>query len=146
MKLIKKEFNNNVLTAQRLKGKRVNLEMFKLSKILLPVASVFISQKNSPDLYTIAFSVLSQKCSPVHFEELQDLLLSTLLDDSLEPIHDVDTYLDDKGIQSLDVVYWLFCSQLLSTLTETEVYKSLSVHIEDIKETFFPSVAPTPEE
>lgn len=145
MKLIKKEFNNNVLTAQRLKGTKVNLELFKLSKILVPCVGILSDQKGSPDLYTILFSIVAQKSSVEHFESLQTLLLSTLVNDDLEHVSDVDQYLEDKGINSLDVFMWLFQAQLIQPLQTTQTFKVLQSNFDDIKETFFPSLnLPTP--
>lgn len=113
MKLIKKEFDGVVLQASKLRQSTINIELFKLSKILVPCVGILSDQKDSPDLYTILFSVVSQKASVEHFESLQDLLLSTLVNDDLEHIQDVDQYLEDKGINSLDVFMWLFQAHVM---------------------------------
>lgn len=145
MKLIKKEFDGVVLQASKLRQSTINIELFKLSKILVPCVGILSDQKDSPDLYTILFSVVSQKASVEHFESLQDLLLSTLVNDDLEHIQDVDQYLEDKGINSLDVFMWLFQAQLIQPLQTTTTFKVLQSHFDDIKETFFPSLnLPTP--
>lgn len=145
MKLIKKEFNDVVLQASKLKQTTVNIELFKLSKILVPCVGILSDQKDNPDLYTILFSVVSQKSSVEHFESLQTLLLTTLLNDELEPLSDIDSYLEDKGINALDVFMWLFEAQLIKGLQTTQTFKVLQSHFDGIKETFFPSLnLPTP--
>ncbi|WP_110957835.1 hypothetical protein [Vibrio casei] len=148
MKLIKKEFDDVVLQASKLKQSTVNIELFKLSKILVPCVGILSDQKDSPDLYTILFSIVAQKSSVEHFESLQTLLLSTLVNDDLEHIQDIDQYLEDKGINSLDVFMWLFQAQLIQPLQSTQTFKVLQSHFDDIKETFFPSlgITPTPTE
>lgn len=144
MKLIKKEFSGHILQASKLKSTQVNIELFKLSKILVPCVGILSDQKGSPDLYTILFSIVAQKSSVEHFESLQTLLLSSLLNDDLEHVADVDQYLEGKGINSLDVFMWLFQAQLIESLQASSTYKTMSHHLADIKETFFPSLGITP--
>ena len=133
MKTIKKEFGENVLTASKLPQTKVNLEIFKLTKILLPSASVLMDKSDPEMMYTKLFSLLAHHSTAEHFDSLQTLLFSTLLNNDLEPVSDLEEYFDSKNLNSLDVLYWLFKANIAQQFLASGVFKTLAPILDNLK-------------
>lgn len=132
MKTIKKEFGEHLLTASKLPQIKANLELFKLTKVLLPSASVLTSD-NAENTYLQLFSLLSHHSTVEHFESLQSTLFNCLLDDQLEPVTDLETFFESKQCNSLDVLFWLFKANLAEHFISSVAFKKLSPLLNNFK-------------
>lgn len=133
MKTIKKEFGAHVLTASKLPQTKINLQIFKLTKILLPSASVLLEKSDPEMMYTKLFSLLAHHATVEHFDSLQTLLFSTLLNNDLEPVSDLEEYFDSKNLNSLDVLFWLFKANIAQQFVDSGVFKTLTPMLNTLK-------------
>lgn len=135
MKTIKKEFGEHIITAKRLPQTTANIETFKLAKVIMPSASVLINDGIEADkVYVQVFSLLSHHSTAEHFTHLQTLLFSTLLDDELNPVTNVESFLESKQVNALDLLFWLFSAQIGEHFINSVAFKTLAPMLDSIKQ------------
>ena len=134
-KLHKFEMNGQLLTATSLKPTIQSLEIFKLSKIILAASGNYLDKGINGELaFTSLFSIVAHNSSSEHYDHLQHLLLNTLVDSELNPITNIDTFLEDKNINVLDLVFKLFTLQLSTPLLNSALFKKISPVLDQVKQ------------
>ncbi|EOW9352801.1 hypothetical protein ACOB3G_002355 [Vibrio cholerae] len=120
MKTFKKEFNDVIVTAKELPQLKRDLLAFKMLKIITPALGVM--QSESLDL-GLVLGIVCHHASDELFTELQSELYGLLLNDKLEAVEDVEEWLELKGLNSLDVLLWLFNTTFTPLMQSVEVGK-----------------------
>ncbi|ELL4667514.1 hypothetical protein Q5V23_004423 [Vibrio fluvialis] len=120
MKTIKKEFDNTVVTAQVMPQLKRDLLGFKMLKVITPAMGAV--QEAEFDL-GLMLGIICHHASNELFNELTESLYSLLLTDKLEPVEDIEEWLELKGLHSLDVLMWLFKETFNPLMASVEVSK-----------------------
>ncbi|TXX48346.1 hypothetical protein [Vibrio cholerae] len=120
MKTFKKEFGDVIVCARVMQQLKRDLLAFKLLKVITP--SLGIMQSDNFDL-GLMLGVICHHASDELFTELQSEMYGLLLNDKLEQIDDVEEWLELKGLNSLDILMWLFTETFTPLLQSVEVGK-----------------------
>ncbi|EPO2880119.1 hypothetical protein ACT7SV_001184 [Vibrio cholerae] len=121
MKTFKKEFNGDVIvTAKVMPQLKRDLLAFKMLKTLTPAFGVMNSSEMDLGL---VLGIVCHHASDELFTELQSELYALLLNDKLESVADVEEWLELKGLNSLDVLLWLFTETFSPLMQSVEVGK-----------------------
>lgn len=137
-KIIKREFNDIIIKAHKLKPLDQQMLVFKCIKAVTPSLGSLADGVFSVDRSLIcasAFSMLAQNCSDELFEELQTKLLGAISVDD-EPLSTplaVNNYLETCGVDSVDLLAWQFEEQLMKPLIQSTVFKAASSRLEQVK-------------
>ncbi|EOV3352749.1 hypothetical protein ACONG6_003555 [Vibrio cholerae] len=120
MKTFKKEFNDVIVTAKVMPQLKRDLLAFKLLKVITPALGVMNSSEMDLGL---VLGIVAHHASDTLFSELQSEMYGLLLNDKLEQIDDVEEWLELKGLNSLDILMWLFTETFTPLLQSVEVGK-----------------------
>ncbi|EPM7840893.1 hypothetical protein ACTQ65_003413 [Vibrio cholerae] len=119
MKTFKKEFGDVIVSAKVMPQLKRDLLAFKMLKVITPAMGVMQSEMD----LGLVLGVVCHHASDELFSELQTEMYSMLLNDKLEPVDDVEEWLELKGLNSLDVLLWLFTETFTPLLQSVEVGK-----------------------
>ena len=142
-KLIKKEYDNQILKAQRLTPITASVETMKLVKTLLPSFGSLGDAMFSKDrslAFATCLNIFANNATIEHFETLQQLLLGSILnnnDEPLDSVANINQWLEaHDSISNYDLMIWLFSENLLQPLLTSNVVKENLDKFENIKDMF----------
>lgn len=150
-KFVRLELEDQVVKVAKLTPLTTSLETFKLTKLLLPsfgaITDSLWSQDRSLVMVT-AFNLLSSNATESHFNEIQELLLGSVLDSEGEPLATpakINAYLENSDLNVYDLLiklfeihFWtaiersqLFHAHKSKIISFGEVLKSMTASVED---------------
>jgi hypothetical protein len=147
-KILKKEFNDTIIKAAKIKPIKQQQLTFKVIRCITPSLGGLVDGVLSKDRSLVmasAFNMLAQNANDALFEELQTTLLGALLDDDDEPLttpDKINKYLENIGVDDLDLLVWMFEEQLASPIMQSGVFKAAMSHVEQFKQAFNTMLTP----
>ncbi|OEC29952.1 hypothetical protein [Vibrio cholerae] len=119
MKTFKKEFGDVIVTAKVMPQLKRDLLAFKMLKVITPAMGVMQSEMD----LGLVLGVVCHHASDTLFSELQTEMYGLLLTDKLESVENVEEWLELKGLNSLDILMWLFTETFTPLMQSVEVGK-----------------------
>ena len=141
-KIIKKEFNDTIIKAAKIKPIKQQQLTFKVIRCITPSLGGLVDGVLSKDRSLVmasAFNMLAQNANDSLFEELQTTLLGALLDSDDEPLttpDKINKYLESTDVDDLDLLVWMFEEQLATPVMNSGVFKVAMSHMGQFKQAF----------
>ncbi|ABQ19447.1 phage tail assembly chaperone [Vibrio cholerae] len=133
---------DKIVKAVTLHAIKQGMLQFKLARVLAPAMGGVVDGMASKDrtlMYSTVFNLIAAKATEELFEELQTLLLGSILDSSGEPLETVErinTYFANTSIHQFDLLVWLFEKQLLEPLLKSSALSGFMPKLKTIADNF----------